>query len=351
VGSNAIISVLGFIIVFSIVSATLNKRNREAYQNTYGYVDYTVSRDISRNAIQIALRKIDTVSVLTNAAFPVAGDLEGGTYRVDGVVLPGDSLRLTSKGTFDDTIYTITTLMSRKQLPLPPSLFDGAFGISPDSVTFVYNGSKDTIDGHDHDLNGKLIPGSPDSVPAIQVRTVRDSLNVTAGIGVNMNTIIGSPKIKVDPGMTDPNNSDLFRQIANYYDTSSAGNTVNVNGIGDSLHPKIMFLDGTSRTTGKTTGTFAFNGEGWGILVIKGGLKMKANSTWHGAVIEYGNTALTFDASAGHSQIYGGMLFGGLNGGNYSLGGNSNVFHSRAALDLFKRIKNPYVYQIIDWYE
>src|SRR6266566_1592855 len=106
-GSNAIISVLGFIIVFSIVTTTLNKRNTQAYENTYGYVDYTIGRDIARNSVQIALRKIDTISTLTNSAFPITGNLEGGTFRVDGVVIPGnlllktpDTLHLTAKSTF-----------------------------------------------------------------------------------------------------------------------------------------------------------------------------------------------------------------------------------------------------------
>lgn len=350
-GSNAIISVLGFIIVFSIITTTLNKQNSIGYQNTYGYVNYTVARDIARNSIQIALRKVDTISVLTNSAFPISGNLEDGTFQVDGVVLPGDSLRLTATGRFNDSVYTITTLLSRKQLPLPPTLFNAAFGIAPDSVTFTYNGSKDTVDGHDHDLNGNLIPGSPDSVPAIDVKTILDSINVRTGVGANINTILGTPKIKVDSAISNPNNSDMFRDIADSILISNGNSTVNVNGSGDSNHPIIMFLDGTNKNTGKTTGQFAFNGSGWGILVVKGGLKMKANSTWHGAVIEYGNTALTFDASAGNSQIYGSMLFGGANGGSYQLGGNSQVLHSRSALNLFKKINNPFVYQVIDWYE
>src|SRR5437016_4663074 len=140
-GSNAIISVLGFIIVFSIVTTTLNKRNTQAYENTYGYVDYTVARDIARNSIQVALRKIDTIALATNlpAAFPVTGNLQGGTFHVDGIVTPGDSvlgipdtLRLTTHSTFNDTVYTIKTLLTRQYIPLPPAIRRGAFGIYPD---------------------------------------------------------------------------------------------------------------------------------------------------------------------------------------------------------------------------
>ncbi len=357
-GSNAIISVLGFIIVFTIVTTTLNKRNTQAYENTYAYVNYTVARDIARNSIQIALRKIDTASVLSSSYFPVTGTLESGTFQVDGVILGANSVRLTARGTFGDTNYTIKTRMDRRQLPLPPSLYKGAFGIYPDATTFNWGGSKDTVSGRDHDIVGNLLPASGDTVPPFQVRTALDSAAVVSGVGTYMNNLIGNPKVWVDPTISNPNiTSDDFKWIADSIYTSNVGNEVTIgkgNGsnLGDSSHPVIIFLDGTDKNTGLTDGKFKLSiKDGWGILVVKGDLKFASGVTWHGAVIEYGNTALTFNASAGNAAIVGGMIFGGLDGGTYSLGGNSDVLHSRVALDIFRRRVNPYLYQIVDWYE
>ena len=258
--------------------------------------------------------------------------------------------------TFSDSIYKIKATLVRRQIPLPPALYRGAFGIYPDSVTFKYSGSNDSIDGRDHDRNGKLLPASSDTVPPIEVRTVTDSISVLASGGVDspvkLSTVVGSPKIWVDPGMSNPNtSSDSLKLIADSIIYSPANATVQLGDIGDSTHPKIVFCDGTNSGTGKTTGDFALNGDSWGILVVKGGLKLKANATWHGAVIQYGNVPLTFNASAGQSQIYGGLIMGGKNGGTYDMGGNSKVIHSREALNLRDKIKDPYIYQIVDWYE
>ena len=55
-GNNAIITVVGLGIIFLISNTTLNLRDRDAYDNTYGYVEYLAARDIARSSIQITLR-------------------------------------------------------------------------------------------------------------------------------------------------------------------------------------------------------------------------------------------------------------------------------------------------------
>jgi hypothetical protein len=271
---------------------------------------------------------------------------------------------LTAQSFFNDSIYTIRTLLTRQQLPLPPSLRKGAFGIYPDSVNVTWNGSNDSINGLDHDLVGNVLPASADTVPPFLVRTAMDSSGVVAGVTTNgskplyMNLLIGNPKIMVYPVISNPNaGSDQFKSIADTIVYSPVGNEVTIgkgNGdnIGDSTHPVVAFFDGTDGATGLTDGKFKLSiKDGWGILVVKGGLNFASGATWHGVIIEYGNIPLTFDASAGGSTIIGGILFGGTNNGTYKMGGNSKVLHSKAAFDLFKKINNPSIYQIVDWYE
>lgn len=353
-GTNAVISVLGFIIVFTLVAGTLNTRNRQSYDNTYGYVKHTTARDIARNSIQITLRKIDTIATVASSCFPVSGSIDGGSFNVDGVILNDTTLRLTARGTFSDSLYMIKTTIRRNQIELAPGIFNEALGLRSSPVNLALGGSKDTIDGRNHDWLGNLIPASPDSVPAVRVMTPTDSMNAWNANISHLGEIIGTPKIAADTSIPDPNKfADSFYQIADSLYVNKGSATVNLPPlIGDSTHPVVVFCDGTNAGSGKTSGKFKFHGEGWGILVVKGNLSItSAGAVWHGLIIEYGNTPLTFDASSGNCQVYGGVLFGGAANSTYTLGGNSKILYSKDALYRAENIRNYFLYSIIDWYE
>ncbi len=356
-GSNAIFSVLALLFVFAIVDMSMNTSNLHSYENTYGYSKYISARDIARNSIQVALRKIDTVKTITSTT--VTGSLGGGSFSVSVTPVNDTTLTLAAISTFYDTTYRIKTKMIRKPVKLPPGLFNSAFGISSDSVNFTYDPKKDTIDGRAHDVNGNVLPTSPDSVPAVSGRTAVDSVNVVNGVK-DMTTVIGTPKIKVDPGITDPNLfGDQFRSIADRLYSASSGPTPATqigNGAGDtvgtSTNPVIVFCDGTNSTTGKTDGGFNLKiKDGWGLLVVKGNLGLSGGATWHGAIICFGNTNLALSGSSGNSQIYGAILFGGTSKGDYSLKGNTKVLYSKDAILLALNKETPNVYSIVDWYE
>jgi hypothetical protein len=359
-GSNAIISVLGFIIVFSIVSTTLNKRNSEAYQNAYGYADYTVARDIARNSIQIALRKIDTLSLVKNSDFPISGNLEGGSFQVAGTVLTGDSiLKLTATATFSDTSYTIKTTMLRHQMSFPGTSYKGAFGIHPDSVDFTIGSKGGLIDGYDHDSVGNRLVTSPDSVASVDVWTKNDSGIVINGIKSANNKsdttkLFGSPQILVDPAMADPNlYAGLYKSLADTlktYNDFKHFSTVQLNGTyGSPANPVVVFCEGYP--PGYRDMPFGFQGTGWGILVVHGDLTMNSNSVWHGLVILYGDDVISFNASAGNATVIGGVILGGRGTSSFKLAGGSQFLFSKSMLDKTKNMKNPYLYQVVDWYE
>src|SRR5262245_44447696 len=97
--SNSVIAVIGFIIIFTLLASLITRQNNQSYDNAYGYVKYTTSRDIARNAIEVMLRKIDTLSSIP-ATFNVARNINKETYNVDGTRLTDTSLTLTSRSRF-----------------------------------------------------------------------------------------------------------------------------------------------------------------------------------------------------------------------------------------------------------
>ncbi|MBI1804527.1 MAG: hypothetical protein HY033_12455 [Ignavibacteriae bacterium] len=351
-GSNAVISVLGFIIIFTFATTTINKRNSQSYENTYGYVKYVTSRDIARNAIQVTLRKIDTLTVLSSSSFPVTGSLNGGTFAVNGEIINDSTVRLTSQSTFETTTYTIKTLMHRMHLNFEPSKLKAALGVHPTPLgSFSMQGDKDTIDGRDHDLNGNLLLGSPDTVAGVAVMKKADSTTVYNGAQYPTTNILGSPPIKVDS--TIPNADSIgpkYKTIADYYFTNGkkkSDSVITSAAFGSASQPVIVYCDG-----GSTANGFKFNScVGWGILVVRGSLTFAGNTTWHGLIIEFGNAALTFDGSTGNAQLFGGLLIGGLPGTSYKLGGGARIFHSGSALSMAQNISTPFNYTFLDWYE
>jgi hypothetical protein len=359
VGTNAVISVLGFIVVFSLITTTLNKRNTESYDNTYGYFKHTVARDIARNSIQVALRTIDTSNTIPST-FTISGAIDGGTYSVTGTKLSDSTLRLDAQGTFNDSVYRVRSTLLRKDTLFPKSVYRSALGIHPSPMTFSLQPSNGYIDGYDYYQNidnsktppGGLVPGSSDSVAAIGVRTLADRNTVIAGTKDTVVNLRGNPKVMIDPNIPDPNTlGDLYQSQAKYtfYNTNPK-KSYTLNGpYGDSLNPVIVYCDG--RAGGRDTCTFALNGDGWGILIVRGQLELGSSKGWRGLVVVYGNAVINLNASGGGSYISGGALLGGAPGSGYNVTGNSNIVHSKAALDMAKKVYNPNIFQIVDWYE
>ncbi len=350
-GSNAIVTVLGFLIVFTIVDLTMNKGNLESYDNTFSYSKHVTSRDIARNSIQVALRKIDTDTALGPGSFPVTGSLNGGTFNVAGTIVNDSTINLVAVGTFMDSNYNIKTTLVRHHIPFDSSYLKAALGIHPSPLgVFNMNGSKDTVDGRDHDLTGRLLPLNP-PVAGIQMSTTTDSVVVAGGIGVG--DVLGSPPLKVDPTVPDPDTSaSRYKMIADFYYTNSkkGKDSLILNTTwGSPTHPVIVYCDGADVANFKMN-----NCTGWGILVVDGGLTLQSNVTWTGLVISFSKTTgiVVNVGQSNYSTIIGGVIMGGLApGSSYTLGGNTSILYSSAALRMAQQIETPYVYEIRSWYE
>jgi hypothetical protein len=348
-GQNSIIAVLGLLLIFSIVTRTLNQRTVQGADNTYGYVDYTAARDIARNSIQVALRKIDTLKTVT--AFTIAGNLDGGSYSVAGTIIDSITIRLQATSRFIDSTYAITATLQRKSNIFPSWVISHALGLHAIPDSFSFQGNNSHIDGRDHDSVGNVLPTSPDSVPAIKVMDPGDSATVRRNISSTLyaNNVIGTPKVMVDNTILDPNTfADAFKTVADTIFTNNANGDMTINtDIGTPSSPKIVYLDGGS------IHSFQWKSSGWGILVVKGNVKFNSNNAvWHGLVIVYGNAAVSFNASvSNNTQVIGGVLMGGLGGSSYQIGGNSEILYSRS--NLLKATNQPRaeLYFIVDWYE
>src|ERR1041385_8953206 len=317
-GNYALIVVLGLAIIFTIINSTLNRRDREAYESTYGHVKYLEARDIARSSIQITFRKIDTMSVVSPSVFPITGNLDGGSYQVDGIIVNDSTLNLTATGSFFDSSHVVKATVIRRSNLFPSFVFNTSLGIHPSPLSFSMSPTNAIIDGRDHYLSGGLIAGSPDSVPPVACMTSGDSTNVIAGTS-HLENLIGTPKVKVYSNIPDPNTfGATFKDIADYIFTNTDPRPSKYKALpgplGDSAHPVVVYCDG--QLSGRDTCGFALNTDGCGILVVRGQLSIGSGKGWKGLIIEFGNCVLNLSASGGGSYVSGGILMGGMPGRN-----------------------------------
>ena len=339
-GSNAIITLLGLLIFFAVVSTNLNRADRTSKEATIGYVKYATARDIAHSAVNLALRAIDNGETL-----PISGSLDGGAYDVSGYLV--DSLvYLTSNSQFCESTYTIKATLLRYPKPFPG--VGAAVGLHIDSVGFQMKGTP-LIDGHNYDSSGTYKVGTGD-VPGVATLLPVDSATVAA----DGTKIDGSSDVTVDPLLADPAlfvNEYIamadyrFNAVLGQPQTVFAGNQV----WGTAVSPKITFVNaGDSTNLVKFTGTV----EGWGVLVVKGNVKWNGTFTFHGLVVVHSNTVLDFDGlAAGTPKIIGSLLMGGPPHSEFEMRGTSRVLYSSDALDDAKYIGKLLAYHILDWYE
>jgi len=241
-----------------------------------------------------------------------------------------------------DTVKQMYLRLRRQPIPFPT--VGEAVGLRVPNVDFQMNGSP-SIDGHNHDIYGNLLPPSSNDKPGVGVLTPNpDSITVAAYDGM----IVGTQDVVVDPTMSDPS------QYVNDY--ISAADRVFSPGVyggnmtwGTQAAPQIVYSNGESGEV-RFTGTV----EGWGILVVKGSLRNSGNFTFHGLVIGYNDVTIRKDTvglSTGTPNIVGGIVMAGNSGSLFQMKGNDNVSYSKDALELAKYINKLQVYHVMKWYE
>ena len=346
-GNSSIISVVGFLMLFGILSMSFNRRNIESVENVAGYARYSLARDIANSAIHITLRKIDTTATLPSS-FTVAGNLHGGTYSVDATT-SGDTLHMEAVGVVMDSAYTIKATMIRYPKPFPGSAFDSPLGLMPRPVDFLMQGSA-LVDGRDHDSTGALLAEPREDKPALIVKHADDSVTVYNNAQDPTAMLLGSEQISINSAMTIP--PDFISEIKNNADYSyqtpvNSDLTIGASSWGSSSNPVIVYVD--ARDTNKVK--FAGNSTGWGILLVQGSIEVTGTLKWRGLVVASSTTVIDFKTSGGNSTIIGSFIFDGDANSKFTMKGTGQILYSKVALQKAKNVDKLLAYSITEWYE
>jgi len=343
-GKMALITVLGLSLTVGIVGYSLNRSKTGTVENVTGFQKYTIARNIAHTAVNMVLRALDRNDSTLLATKRMTRNFMGGSASVtlsfpDPLKL--DTLDLFASAKFMDTTKIMALRLRRKAVPFP--FFNEAVGLRFDDADFRMSGNP-YIDGRNHDMNGILLPPSPDDLPGVGVINSTDSTTV-AGYGSKIN---GSQDVKVDTGMSDPT-----EYVDEYISAADRVYTAGVYGSnmtwGSPAAPEIIFADGSGGKV-KFTGTI----EGWGLMVVKGDIEIRGNFRFHGVVIGYNDVLLEKDTtvfSAGTPDIIGAYLMGGASGSRFEMRGNAKISYSKEAVEMAKYINKLQVYRVVRWYE
>jgi len=338
-GRTSLLLVMGLAVVFGIIGISMRESADVLTVAQTGYEKYTFARNLARMAVHTTLRAYDRN--LPN--IPSSGSFNGGTYTVS-VIADGDTLWLTTVGTYADSSYTMKAKLLRTTKPFPGC--NAAIGIRATPVNLSISGGAQ-VDGHNYDSTGTTLVGSGD-LPGVATMNNTDSASVKSAGGSNIN---GVPPVKIDTSTIDPlPYLSEYKATADY--TYDVAGTYSGATWGSSSSPAIVYCNAGDDTTFsiKFTGGVV----GYGILVVRGNVQFNGNFSFSGLVIVDGfNTKVQFGA-AGTPQILGGLIVAGNAGASVTLkgtGANAKVKYSSQALARSKNIGKLRYYSILEWYE
>ena len=345
-GSQVLIGVLFLILLFSIISSSLNSKQDYAADKVYGYVKYSAARDIARTALNLSLKNRELYGP---TGFVISGNLDKGSYAVASTQINDTTFRLVSTAKFEDTTYTVRTTLQAYPKPFPT--IGAAFSVHVDSIgAFDLNKGKGStnqlyIDGWDYDSLGLAKVGG--GIPGIGVMNSYDSS--LAAVGRDSNHIDGTKDIAVSTNLPDPSTFiDQYIQAADYVYTSGQKNYhPNLpDSLGTPTNPKITYISSTG------SGNIDVNGNtyGYGVMILRGDVKISGTFHFYGLLLIYDNSTITFN-DLGNATIAGAVVAGGANGSNFSLNGTPSIRYSSRALQKARLVGKLLAYRIIDWYE
>ena len=338
-GRASIFAVMGLGIFFAVVGLNMQGSTSYLVKAQMGYSKYTIARDLARLAVHTTLRAYDR----NLSPIPTSGAFNGGTYSVTTKV-SGDTLWLTTKGTYADSSYTMNVKLLRTTKQFPK--VNAALGIRATPVAFTLSG-KAQIDGQNYDSTGTKLIGTG-NMPGVTTMTKADSTTVKKAGGTN---ILGSVPVKVDTSTADPTSYlNEYKNGADY--TYNVGGTYTSMTWGSPAAPAIIYCNAGDDPTYKVT--FSGNVVGYGILVIRGNVQFNANFTFTGLVIIDGFNTQVQLGQSGTPQVVGGMIVTGSAGASITLKGTGTtgkIMYSAAALKTASTIAKLRYYSIMEWFE
>lgn len=340
-GRMALFAVMGLSLTLGIVAYNLNSSKNLLTGNVIGFSKYTMSRDVAHTAVNMALRALDRNDSVFIATRSLSANFMGGSATVSfSYVTSLDTMDLTCSSNFLDTTYQMKLRLYRTPVPFPT--LDAAVGLNVPNVDFKIDGASARIDGHNHDIDGNLLPPSADDKPGVAVISTGDTVDILNPSWKDQ--IDGSKKVIVDSGMANPGlYVDQYIAANDYYYPSGlyASNMT----WGSATTPKIVYCTGDVKFTG--------NIEGWGIMVVHGNLTLAGTFKFHGLVVAYQDAGIeeATSLSTGTPEIDGGFLMAGGAGSDFTMKGNVKVMYSSQALQNAKYINKLQVYKVARWYE
>ncbi len=343
-GRLALMIVLALSMTVGIVGYNLNKSKNGLVENVSGFDKYANARNIAHTGVNMMLRKLDrndsaTIAQMNAGQTPMfVSNVASGICSVSiKLTNPAykDTVDIWAKSRFMDTTRTMTLRLRRQPVPFPVANEAASLGMQ--NVNFNMQGSS-AIDGHNHDINGNLLPPSAKDVPGVGVVTPADTQKVL----LDANKIDGTRDCVVDSGMSDPSQyvDEYINAADRIYTAGSYGSNYTWGSVNT---PWIVYCSGSV--------TFQGNIEGWGIFVIHGDLTLAGTFKFHGLVICYDDVQIDVQLATGTPDVIGAVICAGSTGSKFVMKGNSNISYSTDALDKAKYINKLQVYRVMYWYE
>ncbi len=342
-GKMALLMVLAMSLTLGVVGYTINGAKMSVSSRVAGFHKYTSARNIAHSAVNVTLRAFDRND--TSVINPLE---KGKTVTLNKTMMDGesvvtitlppslkrDTLDMTTKATFQDSIYRMKLRLRRTPKPFP--MVNACIGFASAGIVYAIDGKPHSITGLNYNIDGTRGDASRDTL-GVATKTSADS----AVVAPDAARISGDPfKIKVEPP-DDP--SSYVGEYINMADYVFADGSSNNGTYGSPTAPVIGYAKGEVK--------FGGNGKFYGVLIINGSLDFNGTFNIYGLILCYGSDiVISVSTSAGNPSLYGGLIMSGSAGSKFSLKGTPQLFYSYEALEMAKYIGKMQAYQVVSWY-
>ncbi len=331
-GRMAIIVVLTLLFSLAIVGYNMNRRANAAVDNYVGYYCSTRAHDIASSGVEIYIRKLAENPDLPAGTY-VISSIMGGVDTVTLASLPGDSLSMTSVGSYNGFSFSV----QNKLYPVvanPPTIYGAATLQATQSSALYLNGNTE-ISGVDTSPPDWPSPSSPGELAGVSYNILPSTTFPGAP------SIVGNPPTEQVPSLPDYASwaNQMIRLANNVYNNANFSSA----NFGTYQNPQITYINGNTQISGTVTGV--------GILIVNGSLTVTGAVNFYGLVVVADSASVETSTSLkGTVQIYGGIVVAGKNV-SYSEKGTVNVYYSSEAIANIRNNMKPLKYLIADWWE
>ncbi len=316
-GRAALIAVLGFIVIFGFVRGNINKTSERSQTNLSEYTETILAQNVANSALEYGLSQYAATGNDTSFS---SSDFLGGSYVATFTTL-GDTVRLSVIATFEGESYTSRVDILSQSSAMPSTTSSGSFK-SP-NVSYFFADSV-LVSGIDVNIDGTAGP-APD-LPGITVESSTDSATLAAEIASNPEWVEGSTAIEVDTSVSSVNLTELFDYYQTVADMSLTGGVFSDVNWGTETDPVIVYVDGDMYLKG--------NSVGYGILAIKGNLRMAESPTWYGLIIVQADSTGTQDIRIENTSKINGAIITDSPTSNLRITDSVVIQYSSEALDM-----------------